>query len=86
MDLSFVDFINLHYAQDSHHHDENDDRLPFKTQDHFVNSNIVFVLDSSFSEIVLRTEFETEREFSIPKGNFISNSNPSMIWQPPKFS
>lgn len=84
--MSLYAFISLHYSDESHHHDENDEELPFKSHEHCVNTSIAYVLPKSFPEILLKLDFELIREFTIPKGNFLTNINPSSIWQPPKMS
>lgn len=85
-EMSLYDFISLHYSDESHHHDENDKELPFKSHDHCVNTSIAYVLPKSFPEIILKLDFESFKEFTIPKGNFLTTINPSSIWQPPKIS
>jgi hypothetical protein len=82
--LSLFQFIKLHYSDESHHHDENDKRLPFKSHDHCVNSAITYILTRTFPTVELKPDFEAIREFTIPKGVFLTSINPSSIWQPPK--
>ncbi len=85
-DLSLYEFISLHYSDESHHHDENDKRLPFKSHDHCVNYNVAYVLSKTFQGVELKPEFQTIREFTIPKSSSLTSTNPSAIWQPPKIS
>ena len=85
-DLSLYEFLALHYSNDSHHHDEHDKKLPFKSHDHFVNTNVTYVLTKTFTNVELKPEFESIRKFIIPKTSSLTSTNLSSIWQPPKIS
>lgn len=85
-ELSLYEFISLHYSDESEHHDENEKKFPFKSHEHCLNYNVAYVLTKTFEGIELKPDFETIREFSIPKSSSLTTTNPSAIWQPPKIS
>lgn len=86
MDLSLYEFINIHYSKESKHHDDTDEKLPFKSHDHCVNTSVAYVLTKTFPEVIIKPDFESIKEFSIPKGCFLTSNHVSAIWQPPKNS
>jgi hypothetical protein len=82
-DLSFLDFLSLHYNQ-AFDHDNTDHKLPFKSHDSNISMNIVAFIAQPFSVILAKPiVFIDKTEIGFRQPNFTS-SVISTIWQPPR--
>ena len=84
--LSFADFIAMHYGDDSGHADlqEHADRLPFKPhQASVVLMNFIAVVPATTLFVITHWELEPARPVSFYRQ--MAASSPAIsIWQPPK--
>lgn len=88
-DLSFSDFLVLHYNEDhfkGHAHDEDydqDKRLPFML--HSSTLSFVFISLTSINlEVIDKAYIEKEKTFPFENEFLINHIYLSSIWQPPK--
>ena len=84
--LTFFDFLNLHYSGeekiDADH--EKDMKLPFKSHDGCISTFIAANIPPSFSNLVLKEFSESILSFPSREDCFLSSNYLSSIWQPPK--
>ncbi|MES2519798.1 MAG: hypothetical protein V4585_16905 [Bacteroidota bacterium] len=87
-DITFFDFIYLHYteADDKDGDYEKDMKLPFKTHNSSVSTNIVAFVENTIVNIKLNFKpiFVELKSLIICKKVFFASSYLSNIWQPPK--
>ncbi len=84
--LSFVDFLNMHYSQqqelDADY--DRDMQLPFKSHDGCSTSFLSVFLNGATTELPNKTAFSASVQFSAYTDNFLSQAYLASIWQPPK--
>jgi hypothetical protein len=81
--ITFFNFITLHYSANSVQHDEHDQELPFKSN-HCDAILIAIALppDNFFESII--NDFLVRDSSLVPSSQFISSSYLFAIWQPPR--
>jgi hypothetical protein len=82
-DITFFEFLSLHYNSEAVTHDAHDKELPFKDFDHCIAVQTVVL---PYIKIELREKVPSENAIVYPLFNnkFIAASHLSEIWQPPK--
>ena len=86
-DLSLIQFLSNHYAQEDDH-DGDEDRemnLPFKSHDGCINSITIAFIPNNFEGLTTKSTFIETRTFSVYHEEFLQSTFLSSIWQPPKF-
>ena len=82
--LTFVNFIYLHYAKNGGIDTDDDDRkLPFKSHESCPNVFIIALIPGYYS-LKPKHEFTDVKTFFISDEDFIYGALLSGIWQPPK--
>ncbi len=85
-DISFLDFLDMHYMHGSPQSIDYDQdmKLPFKTLDKCVGTTIPVIVPQNINiPIHLPVQLKKAQRF-IMKDEFIPSSYLSRIWQPPK--
>ncbi|MEO7989546.1 MAG: hypothetical protein ABI663_08400 [Chryseolinea sp.] len=82
-DITFLNFIMLHYSGNAVQHDDHDSELPFKSN-HCDELLIAIALppDNFFESVV--NDFPVADNSLVPSSQFISSSFLFSIWQPPR--
>ena len=84
-DLSFLDFLKIHYFEDNHadnaEHDHNN--LPFKTLD-CPSVNIVFVSAQPHIFVLYTASILSSKNVAVYALKHYSSTSFGNIWQPPK--
>lgn len=81
--LSFVDFIKLHYSENSDHNHDSHQDLPFKTIES--TSNLIFLI--SFETIKIQiTNFYLGSKRHFFYKDLVESSPLTSIWLPPKIA
>lgn len=87
--ITLMEFLYLHYAygdvKDADY--EEDMKLPFKSHNHTITTNIVDAMANSVFKITIHSKpnFVELKVIIISKEAFFVSSYLSNIWQPPKF-
>jgi hypothetical protein len=86
--ISFLQFLDMHYAQDNVKDADYDEdmKLPFKSHDGCVNASVVVFIPSNFSYSIPKPLSSEKNSYTIYSEDDLNSSFPSSIWQPPKFS
>jgi hypothetical protein len=80
--LSFLDFLNLHYSSDSKNTDQHDHhQLPFKS--HECQHAQILIVDA-IPTYEMPAVYAPEREFYCKEKNFVFSEVLGSIWQPPQ--
>ncbi len=86
--VSFIDFINEHYANDNHDTDHEHGKLPFKHSEdgcsHHPTPNISVVIKTDNHYSLALIEYKVQQ--SVQSNDQIPSSFTDSIWQPPKLS
>lgn len=88
-DITLMQFLYLHYAygdvKDADY--EEDMKLPFKSHNHTITTNIVDAVANTVLKITLypKPYFVPSKIIIISEEAFFASSYHSNIWQPPKF-
>ena len=84
--LSFLGFLDMHYAHgDVKDGDYDEDmKLPFKSHDGCINSHSMAFNPNNFGELSTKPVYSESKTYSIYKESFLKSSYLSFIWQPPK--
>ena len=81
--LSFVEFLELHYANNKKS-DESDKKLPFKSHDIVVNIALTGFLQKPIFFKIESPEFKELNPVCIYDELFIGSAHFDAIWNPPK--
>ncbi len=88
-ELTFVDFLYMHYSQpDDHDADsDKDQKLPFKTHDNCISFlTAVYIAPAPIHEFISKEKqtYFFEKQSHFQKNICLTSSFLSNIWQPPK--
>lgn len=84
-DVSFVNFMKMHYAKEEHHHEPNHNhQLPFKSHEGCINLNILICLIQPLPVSGNNLFPHSPYYFIAPEETFQASAHLSAIWQPPK--
>lgn len=86
-DISFMDFMYLHYIQDNNKYGdvERDMEMPFKTPLHSLGLYVGFTMPSPDFILIHKADYiEPKLIYSIDSSIY-SSQYPSSIWHPPKY-
>jgi len=86
--ISFIDFAALHYAEDLHHDDEDQEHKNLPCDHHHSTecfSTVTAVFNHDANQLLFTFSAETSRNFLPLTENFYSSYFQN-IWQPPKIS
>lgn len=84
--LSLIDFLSNHYAQDDDHDgdEEQEMKLPFKSHDGCINSIVSESVPSSVYYLPAKPVYSESKSYSNYSEQFLTSAYLSSIWQPPK--
>jgi hypothetical protein len=82
-ELSFFDFMALHYNQEFDH-DKNDHKLPFKGHETCVSSIFIATIAPVFVLSITKPDYYDEKQIITFRNNHFHSSVISSIWQPPR--
>jgi hypothetical protein len=82
-DLSFLDFLSLHYSQEFDH-DKTDNKLPFKSHSNCVSMSIVAFIAPPFVINLAKPTFIEPKALSVFHKVIFKSTVISTIWQPPR--
>jgi hypothetical protein len=88
-EITFMQFLNLHYANDDKKDDddEEDMKLPFKSHSNTITTIMVDAMANNVINITIHPKppFLHLKVLIISEEAFIASSYHATIWQPPKF-
>jgi hypothetical protein len=84
--LSLLEFLSNHYAQDDDHDGDEDKemKLPFKSHDGCINTNIIAFIPNNFEGLSTKPTYTESKTYSIYNEEFLQSAFLSSIWQPPR--
>ena len=82
-ELSFLDFLSLHYNQEFDH-DNTDNKLPFKSHSNCASASIIAFIAPPFVIDLAKPTFFEPKTLAIFHQVIFKSSVISTIWQPPR--
>lgn len=82
--LSFLQYLKLHYAQEEQSQTDHDHHLPFKSHEGCINLTILICLLQPASVTDIKLVADGSSNFPIPPHSSHQSGHPAAIWQPPK--